>query len=424
MTSASLQRRLTLGMLTYMLLLSLAVAAHGLFVNENVEAAIWNSLLQSEHAYFRERMSSDPEYRWTDTELLQLYGHGSTHAIPREFDLPPGTHDEIALDERQYVALVTGTGDARSVMALDITAMEAKEMEFVRVILVSSAAIVLVLTLLTYLGVARLVRPLTSLARSIHSLLPDRSGQRIAVEARAPREARIIARSVNTYLARNDEYVERERHFIRMASHELRTPIAVLISSAEVALDQQAMERPVESHLQRIIATANEMQDTVALLLVLARDPQRLRSMMEPVDLVELLDSVVQDHRVLAGARQLHFDLVITAPCTVQAPRQILAATIGNLVRNAIENSEHGTIRVHATASQVVVEDPGHGLSDAERGRIYTQLARAGVGDTRGGIGIELISRACAHLGWHLDVESPPAGGTRATLHFSRPQPA
>lgn len=94
-----------------------------------------------------------------------------------------------------------------------------------------------------------------------------------------------------------------------------------------------------------------------------------------------------------------------------------MSATIGNLVRNAIENSEHGTIRVITTGSGVTVQDSGHGVSESERSRIYTQLARAGSA-AAGGIGLELIARACAHLGWRLDIDSLESGGTKATLTF------
>lgn len=421
MIRGSLQRKLTLGLITYLLLLSIAVAAHGVFVNESVEALIWESLLQSEFAHFHERLDEDPGYRWTDTELLQLYGRGSDAPIPAAFDLPAGVHDEIGIGARQFIAMVDGTGSQRSVMALDITEMERAERTFIRTIFASSALIATLLVLATFFGVRRLVRPLAHLARDIDSLSPDHNGQRVMVEKNAPREAQVIAQGLNAYLQRNDEYVERERKFIRMASHELRTPIAALIGTAEVAIDQRRTSAAEDPQLQRILDTAHEMQDTVAMLLVLARDPARLRAMMEPTDLADIVAHVVDSHMALATAKQLTIQVVTADVAALDAPRQIVAATIANLLRNAIENSELGNIAITVTGSQVMIEDPGHGVSEHERARLYTQRARDGAHAT-GGIGLELISRACAHLGWQLAMETLARGGTRATLTF-RPAP-
>ncbi len=416
MATRSLRRQITFRISMYTLLLSFGVAMHGVIVNENVERLIWESLLQREFEYFQERQRTDPWYRWTDTDLLQLFGEGSGMPIPAEFDLPPGIHDEISRGGKQFATLVSST-DPRSVMALDITDIEKTEQQLIWIILGSSVTLVCMLVLATIFGVRQLVRPLSDLAQAIANLSPDRDGQRVQIEPHAPKEAQIIADGLNSYLVQIDDFVERERKFIRMASHELRTPIAVVMSAAEIALDPLVSPHSSEIHLRRILATAHEMQNLVMLLLILARDPARLQSMTEPVDLVELIPSIIQDHRLLAESKELAFDIITTPHCSIHAPRQIVVAAIGNLVRNAIENSEHGTIRVITTHSGITVQDSGHGISESERSRIYTQLARAGSA-TAGGIGLELIARACTHLGWHLDIDNLESGGTRATLTF------
>jgi len=417
MATRSLRRQITLGMLAYTLLLSLGIATYGVTVIKNVEHLIWESLLRSEFEYFLECQRTEAGYRWDDTELLRLFGKGSDTPIPTEFDLPAGVHDGISVGKKQFVVLASGIGSDRSVMTLDITNIERVERQLIWMILGFSAVLVCILVLVTIFGARRLVRPLSSLARAIAELSPDQNGQRVQIEPHAPKEAQVIAERLNSYLVQIDDFVERERKFIRMASHELRTPLAVVVSTAEVALDPLVSSHSTETHLRRILATAHEMQDLVTLLLALARDPARLQSMMELVDLAELVPSIVQDHRPLAGSKELAFDIITTPPCSIHAPRQIVRATIGNLVRNAIENSEHGTIRVITTSSGVTVQDSGHGVSESERSRIYTQLARAGSA-AAGGIGLELIARACAHLGWHLDIDSLESGGTKATLTF------
>ena len=103
--------------------------------------------------------------------------------------------------------------------------------------------------------------------------------------------------------------------------------------------------------------------------------------------------------------------------CQIVAPEAIVQAAIGNLLRNAIENSDRGEIRIRLQAdATVVIEDPGHGMSPEEISELYARVARGG--RDGGGIGLDLISRLCEHLGWRLVFSSAPGRGTRTTLHL------
>ena len=97
----------------------------------------------------------------------------------------------------------------------------------------------------------------------------------------------------------------------------------------------------------------------------------------------------------------------------------IVQAAIGNLLRNAIENSDRGRIVVRLEApATVVIEDPGHGMSPEEISAIYARMARGG-GNGNDGIGLDLIARLCEHLGWALAFVSQPERGTTTTLTFA-----
>jgi signal transduction histidine kinase len=201
-----------------------------------------------------------------------------------------------------------------------------------------------------------------------------------------------------------------------MASHELRTPIAVISGAAEVALDDRAGGRRVEAHLDHILRTTRDMERLITLLVALAKDPARLRAAAENIDLRELVPAIVRDHAFLAEHKELTFRLGVAAGATIQAPEQVARAAIGNLVRNAVENSDRGIIDVKVDGSQVIIEDPGHGMSDEEMSALYTRLARAGATPPSAGIGLELIARICEHFGWKLSFSSAPRQGTRAVL--------
>jgi signal transduction histidine kinase len=256
------------------------------------------------------------------------------------------------------------------------------------------------------------------MAQTIADWSPDRGGQQLQMARSAPREVEVIAAALNGYLRRIDAFVERERAFVNMASHELRTPIAVISGAAEVALDAKTERKPAEVYLSHILRTARDMERLVALLVALAKDPSRLHAAAGPVDLRTLVPVIVRDHAFLAEPKELSFEVDVAAATTIQAPEQIVRAAIGNLVRNAVENSDRGVIEVTVEGAQVRVEDPGHGMSTAEMSALYTRLARGGDMPASAGIGLELIARVCEHLSWKLSFSSKVGKGTRAVLEL------
>ncbi len=122
--------------------------------------------------------------------------------------------------------------------------------------LAAGIALIGITLLMGTYAMARLVRPLVELARDIGGLRPEQRAQQIAVGAQGSAELYVIADALNDYLERNSQFVDRERAFIDSASHELRTPIAVIGNAVELALDQPGTPPAVRHQLQRIAQTS------------------------------------------------------------------------------------------------------------------------------------------------------------------------
>lgn len=412
-----LRLRITLLVVAYMLLLSLAVVYHGNAVNERAEKQVWRSLLDSELDHYLRRRAEDPAYRWRDTGGVALYGEPGGAALPPALArLRPGLHDDIRIGGGERVALVEDIDGRRLALALDITEFERRERHLTTVMAGSALGGLALSGLLIAWGLRRLVKPLSDLAGDIAALQPDRGGQRVRVGRRTSAELVVISDAINDYLARNERFVERERAFIDSTSHELRTPIAVIAGASELALDQPATPAPVRQQLSRILRTARGVEQLVSLLLTLAKDPERLAKASDRFRLDQLLPDILDDHRHLCAGKDLALRLAPPPPCELVAPLAIVQAAVGNLLRNAIENSDRGVVAVALQPDGVVViEDPGHGMSPEEISAIYARMAR---GSSRGGsgIGLDLIARLCEHLGWRLRIEPRAPRGTRATL--------
>lgn len=420
MRKLSLKHRLLLWLLGYVAALSLTLFFGGIAVNEYAERIVWQSLLKTEIGYYLQHASDDPGYRWKDTNSLKLFVLNSNHAAPPILKgLAPGLYDEIPVDGMLSVVLVEDTPRGRIALVMDITEFEGFEDAIARNILLGAGALVLILGAVFAWGLGRAVKPLSDLSGGIKALQPDRKGQALALDTHASSELVVIADALNDYLRRNERFVERERAFIDSASHELRTPIAVIAGAAELALEQPGLGVTARTQMMRVKRTTQDIEQLIGLLLVLAKDPSRLASISDHVPLDQLLPEIVEDHRYLTRDKSLVLSMDELPSCGIFAPMTIVQAAIGNLLRNAIEHSDRGEIRIRLeTPAKVIIEDPGHGMSPEEISAIYTRLAR-GEGRGGGGIGLELISRLCNHLGWALDISSQAGAGTRTTLDFA-----
>lgn len=416
----SLRSRVLIWLCVFAGLMSAAIALHGYIVNEYAEALVWESLLRTEFDHHLQRAASDPSYRWRDTDDLRLYVLDGAGAVPREIaGLEEGVHDELAIGDRQYVVFVTSAAGVRHALALDITDFEQEEITLSLYVLSFTVLLVVLIGGVAAWGIRRLLRPLFDMASEIEQLGPGKSGQRIHVRPEGGSELEVIAGALNDYLDRHEQFVERERMFINSASHELRTPIAVIASATELALTQPDLPAAARSQVERARRTARDVEQLISLLLVLAKEPQRLSRSSDHVALEEVIGDVIDDHRYLSRGKDLTVRAARLEPCQIVAPLAVVQAAIGNLLRNAIENSDQGEIRIMLTAdATVTIEDPGHGMTPEEVSRIYAQIARGG-GREAGGIGLDLLSRLCDHLGWRLHMYSTPGKGTVSTLSFA-----
>lgn len=414
-----LKHRILQWMALYAVLLAAAVMASGYFIHERVEHLAWESLLRAELDYYAQRTQASPDYRWHDTDTLRLFGVAGAPALPEVLHtLGPGLYDDMTLDGINSVVLIEQINGQPLAMALDLTQFEGVEGIITLAAAGATVFVILVLGLLVMWRLGRVISPLATLAHQVKKLKPADHDQSVVVDADASAELVVIADAFNDYLQRNQSFVEREHAFIASASHELRTPIAVIAGASELMLEQPDMPAAARNQVARIHRTARDVEQLISLLLALAKDPSRLADSSDRVALEQLLPQIVEDHRHLTRGKDLTLILEPMPACDIVAPLTIVQAAIGNLLRNAIENSDRGEIRIrlHPDAT-VVIEDPGHGMLPEEISRIYAQLARGG-GREGGGIGLDLISRLCEHLGWQLDFASEPGRGTRTTLRL------
>lgn len=235
-----------------------------------------------------------------------------------------------------------------------------------------------------------------------------------------------LADTLDAMLDRVERTIDEERRFAANASHELRTPHAIIRTIVEVAQRDPA-GRDVDAVLQRIGVTNERAIASTEALLTLARIGRGVALEVAPVDLAQVVSDAVDDARTDAATRGIRIEITL-APTIVSGNRVLLAQLTANLVGNAIaHNFEGGWVRVSLSApGGLVVENSGPVLA-AERAAILTEPFVRGEGRSRSigghdgaGLGLAIVSSIVhAHAGT-LAVAALPAGGLHVRVTLPR----
>jgi signal transduction histidine kinase len=271
------------------------------------------------------------------------------------------------------------------------------------------------------------IRRITTVADDIQATSLDR---RIHL-ADAPAEVQALADSFDRMLDRLAAASDVQRRLVEDTSHQLRTPLAVLATNADVALaDPDATTDDLRDALRSTRATVDRLCTIVDDLLADAR-AQHHTAAGAGNDLVVIATHARDVYADAAHARGV--DIRVTAPpqLTAAVDGPSVARSVGSLIDNAIRHSPPGgvvAVEVGTTDGRafVAVTDQGPGIDAEHRDRIFDRYWSTGsaphaasADDERLGIGLAVVRQVGdAHEG--VVVESPlgPEGGTRFTLRF------
>lgn len=276
----------------------------------------------------------------------------------------------------------------------------------------------------------RALRPVVRMAASARSLRPEHAGQCLVV-ARTGDELEDLGQAFNEVLSRLSEVLERQQRFTGDASHQLRTPLTVVLGQVEVALRQERSPAEYQRVLEVVRRRAGEMREMVELLLFLARMPARseLPEMLR-VNLAEWLGQRLRPWAAHPRFSDLHWHRPADDEgWEVRTQPALLGQVLENLLDNACKYSEPGTpitIELEQTESAVVlaVSDRGHGIHAEDVTHIcdpfFRSIEARRLGRSGVGLGLTVAGRILKALGGELRVTSQPGQGSRFAVHLPR----
>ena len=232
--------------------------------------------------------------------------------------------------------------------------------------------------------------------------------------------------------------MDRQRRFIADASHELRTPVAVLRARAEVlSRDAEALPEGARDEIDRLRRDAEELSTLLGELLDLARlDAADEKIELMPIAIAEVVEEVASQLAPLSEERGVTLS-VRAAPVWARAhlsrSRQVLRALADNAIKHTPAGG-HVTLLVERDGdrARLAVKDDGEGIAEEHLPRVFDRFYRADAARARGdgssrrgtGLGLSIAAELVRSMEGEIAIDSAPGKGTTVTVRLPLADPA
>ena len=328
-------------------------------------------------------------------------------------------YEAHALDPFGHVLLV-----GRSV------ALELKKMHSLALWLVAMGGVVLALGLGGGWWIVRgALRPVIEISETASRISLGNLSERINTRDSSSELDR-LAKVLNSMFERLEAAFAQQKQFTADASHDLRTPLAVIITEAQTALARPRTAAEYRQTVEICLDTAQQMRRLSESLLELARfDARQAPLECQPLDLAEQTQQCVEFVRPLAAERGIQIRCHLQ-PSPMMGDRNYIGRAVTNLLSNALRyNRVNGEVQVSTRADSgsvfLIVADTGIGIEPEELPRIFDRFYRAEQARNRGdgctGLGLAICKAVVdAHAG-RIEVASRPGIGTTFTVTWPGP---
>ncbi len=282
----------------------------------------------------------------------------------------------------------------------------------------SIALITLIAISLVYLVANRLIRqvlnPLNKLAHMAESI--DENNLELSFDVMNDKtEIGVVANTLHQSISRVHQYHQREKQFLQNASHELRTPIAIVSSALEIIELRTSQGKydifDQHTHIRR---ANKDMSELTEALLLLSRG-ESTQTHLESVNLEYLISSILEEYKYLIKGKNVEVELHVDDDShSYDLPMSLCRIILRNLIRNAFEHTISGTVFIEVMNLDVTIINTSLGLSNH-----YKKVKERGVSKGKGfGIGLDIVHKISSQQKWPLHFSSDHENDSQVTISF------
>ena len=314
------------------------------------------------------------------------------------------------------VTVITGTG---------VGLLNSFDEAFWHYLLIGLPVILALSVLVVWLIVGRSLRPVAHIRSAVTSITAEDLSRRVP-EPGTTDEIGQLAHTMNDMLSRLESSTRRQRRFVADASHELRSPLAAIRTTLDVALAHPDTA-PWPTIGRRAADQSARLEALIEQLLLLARaDEHSLAGRRQAVD----VSALVTDIAVEIAENDVHGNRIEISPATdafTLGEPTYLRLLIGNIVDNANRFAAALvaiSVTTNTDAVLVTVDDDGPGIPATERDRIFDRFVRLDLSRERAsggaGLGLSIAHEIAAIHHAQIAVTSSPSGGARFIVALAR----
>lgn len=411
------------------------------------------------HEWFVQFVGSDGDIVWsslnTPPQMIPFSGEatpvpysvGNYRLVQRDLT-PPGTTVAIAspgersrdtahrADSTDHSVATIRVGVALTLLKQDMARID-------RLVLLLVGLVLALAPLIGYVLAGPAAGWIGSIIHTASRLRPDHLDERLPVRGVGD-ELDQLATTVNQLLDRIAASLKQKQEFLANSAHELRTPLAAIRSSVEVALVSRRSPDEYEDLLVKIIERGTALERLVnQLLLISETEIEQSKSHEEQVSLHELVRQSAEMLTAVAESRDIDLQTRISDGVRVRGRRHLLRQLANNLIDNALKYTpQGGRVEVSLTRDDVrrvavlTVSDTGIGIDPVDVPHVFDRFFRAGRQTSRAvsdssrshamegekatgtGLGLSICQAVTAAHHGEIVCQSEPGKGTKITVRL------
>jgi len=293
--------------------------------------------------------------------------------------------------------------------------------ELEHILFISIPLIVILFIVSGWFIVNNVLKRVQNVIDEVENIKADDLEKRLALSGSNDEIEKLII-TFNSMLERLEESFSKIKRFSHDVSHELKTPLTVILGEIELGLRKDRSKEEYVKILKTLHEETKGQQELIDSLLFLSNSNEsQIIELFEQVDIDELLIDTISINKHLSSSKNIKFDFVKFENVKKKGHISLLKILLGNIIQNSIKYSNKDSkIEIYLDDEKSIIKDYGIGIKKDDLGKIFDRFYRVDESRGRGGYGLGLsIVKSIASLhNFEIEVKSEYNEYTEVTILF------